>query len=77
MILDDLGTEMTMANSQSSLYTLINTRIINNKNMIISTNLTESDREKRYSKQICSRLVGEFSLIPFIGEDIRKKKNHF
>ena len=77
MILDDLGTEITMANSQSSLYTLINTRIINNKNMIISTNLTESDREKRYSKQICSRLVGEFSLIPFIGEDIRKKKNHF
>lgn len=74
MILDDLGTEMLTPMSQSALYTLINTRLVKGKKTIISTNLTDSELEKRYSPQIYSRLAGEFLHLPFAGEDIRRIK---
>jgi len=75
MILDDLGTEMTTSMSISALYTLINTRLVNGKKTIISTNLTDADIERRYTRQICSRLDGEFIKLPFVGRDIRKLKS--
>lgn len=71
MILDDLGTEMTTSISVSALYTLINTRLVNGKKTIISTNLTEAEFRKKYSPQICSRIDGEFTALPFSGTDIR------
>ena len=74
MILDDLGTEMTTSMSQSALYTLINNRLVNRKKSIISTNLTNEELTQRYSPQISSRLLGEFQRLPFVGEDIRRKK---
>ena len=74
MILDDLGTEMLTPMSQSALYTLINTRLVKGRKTIISTNLSDSDLEKRYSPQIYSRLAGEFLHLPFAGEDIRRIK---
>lgn len=77
MILDDLGTEMINSITTSALYTLINTRLINDKRTIISTNLTMDDLQKKYTPQIYSRISGEFTVLPFIGRDIRmlKKKN--
>lgn len=72
MILDDLGTEMPTPMSVSALYTLINTRLINGKKTVISTNLSDAELEKRYSPQICSRIDGEFTKLPFVGQDIRK-----
>ena len=74
MILDDLGTEMLTQISVSALYTLINTRIVNGKKTIISTNLTDAELARRYTPQICSRLEGEFTHLPFAGTDIRKLK---
>lgn len=71
MILDDLGTEMATPMSMSALYMLINTRLVNGKRMIISTNLMDEDIKKRYTPQIASRLVGEFLHLPFAGRDIR------
>ena len=71
MILDDLGTEMPTPMAESALYTLINTRLVEGKSTIISTNLSFGEIEKRYSGQVCSRLRGEFRLLPFIGRDIR------
>lgn len=71
MILDDLGTEMITPMSQSSLYTLINTRLVNGKRMIISTNLKDSELQASYTPQLCSRLIGEFLHVPFVGRDIR------
>ena len=56
MILDDLGTEMVTPMSVSALYTLINTRLVNRRKMIISTNCSEEELTKRYSPQIGSRL---------------------
>lgn len=74
MILDDLGTEMLTPMSQSALYTLINSRLVAGKKMIISTNLSDEDLEKRYTPQICSRIAGEFLHLPFAGQDIRRIK---
>ena len=74
MILDDLGTEMPTPMSVSALYTLINTRLVNGRKTVISTNLTDAELSKRYNPQICSRLEGEFTKLPFFGSDIRLTK---
>jgi len=76
MILDDLGTEMVTPMSLSALYTLLNTRLINGRKIIISTNCSDEELQRRYTPQICSRLQGEFLCLPFAGTDIRllKKK---
>ena len=44
--------------------------------MVISTNLTTQEIKNLYEERIFSRLVGDFSILRFIGEDIRvlKKK---
>ena len=72
MILDDLGTEMVTPMSLSALYTLLNTRLVNGRRMIISTNCSDEELQRRYSPQICSRLEGEFNWLPFVGTDIRR-----
>jgi len=76
LILDDLGTEMQSPIINTALYTLINTRLMRGKKMIINTNLSEkTELPRRYSPQIVSRLRGEFLSLFFFGEDIRIKKN--
>ena len=75
LILDDLGTEMPSQFTTAALYTLLNDRILENKPMVISTNLTIDELGRRYSPQIASRLNGNFLLLPFVGEDIRVMKN--
>ena len=71
MILDDLGTEMPTPMAESALYTLINTRLVEGRSTIISTNLSFDEMARRYSGQVCSRLRGEYRLLPFVGRDIR------
>ena len=74
LILDDLGTEMTTAFVQSALYQIINTRLMERKSTILSTNLMPGEIARRYSAQIASRIEGEYQMLPFFGEDIRKLK---
>lgn len=73
LILDDLGTEMTTQFIISALYNIVNTRMMEGKATIISTNLLPEAIEKRYSPQIASRIVGTYRLIKFVGTDIRQK----
>ena len=75
LIVDDLGTEMPGQFVTSSLYNLINDRILSGKATVISTNLNTEDLSKRYSPQIASRLRGNYVRVPFLGDDIRMKKN--
>ena len=75
LIIDDLGTEMTTSFVQSALYQIVNTRLLEHRATIISTNLTPSLLEDRYGAAIFSRLRGEYTFLPFYGEDIRKLKN--
>lgn len=74
LILDDLGTELTTAFVQSALYQIVNTRLIERRSTILSTNMMPSELERRYSPQVASRILGEYQLLPFVGEDIRRLK---
>jgi DNA replication protein DnaC len=74
LIVDDLGTEMTTAFVQSALYQIINGRLLAGKQTIINTNLPPAELGRRYSPQILSRIEGEYEILPFFGEDIRRLK---
>ncbi len=74
LILDDLGTELTNQFTVSCLYNIINTRLNRGKSMIINTNLTHEELNKRYAERITSRLFGEFAPMVFLGKDMRQLK---
>ena len=74
LILDDLGTEMTTAFVQSALYRIVNGRLLNRRATILSTNLKLDELGRRYGPQTASRVEGEYQILPFFGEDIRKLK---
>lgn len=74
LIVDDLGTEMTTALVQSALYQIINGRLLERRSTILSTNLELGELAHRYSPQVASRIEGEYQILPFFGEDIRKLK---
>ncbi len=76
LIIDDLGTEAANSFSVSVIYTVINSRLVNKKNTVISSNLGIEEIRKKYSPQIASRLEGEYVNLKFHGSDIRllKKK---
>ena len=76
LILDDLGAEFVSPLFQSVLYELINTRLVEGKRTVISTNLTREELRKRYTPQVLSRLEGEYQFLPFFGQDIRLLKKH-
>ena len=75
LILDDLGTELTTAFVQSALYQIVSTRLMERRSTILSTNLLPDGIERRYSPQVASRIEGEYQLLAFVGEDVRKLRN--
>ena len=75
LIIDDLGTEMPGQFVTAALYSLLNDRLLENKPMVVSTNLNVDELSRRYSPQIASRLHGSFNRLTFLGEDIRVLKN--
>ncbi|MBQ5746574.1 MAG: ATP-binding protein [Clostridia bacterium] len=74
LIIDDLGAEIQSKNSVSYFYTLINTRLISGKAVIVSTNLSPEELKRHYESRIVSRLLGEYKVSLFEGEDVRRKK---
>ena len=74
LIIDDIGCEMTNQFTVSCLYNIINTRILQHRSTIISTNLTQAELRKRYSDRIISRLFGEYKPLVFRGTDVREQK---
>ena len=62
----------------SELFTLINTRLLNQNNKatktIISTNLSLDNLASTYGERIISRLIGSYNICYFFGDDIRIKK---
>ncbi len=71
LIIDDLGAEQRNDFSITELFNLLNKRLLHNKKMLISTNLSLADITKLYSERIYSRLIGDFKLCKFYSEDIR------
>lgn len=77
LIIDDLGTEQITDFSISELFTFLNKKILKQKKMLVSTNLSPEAIKNNYDERIYSRLMGNFTTLKFIGDDIRiemKKK---
>ena len=78
LIIDDLGTECINNMKFTELFNIINTRLLNqNKKVtktVISTNLNLKNLFSTYDERIVSRLVGNYYICKFFGDDIRFKK---
>lgn len=74
LILDDLGTEMPTAFTQSALYSLLDGRLRAGKKTIVSTNLDRAGIDARYGAALASRLGGEYEWLEFMGRDIRAQR---
>ncbi|MEG1964836.1 MAG: ATP-binding protein [Oscillospiraceae bacterium] len=78
LILDDLGAEFATNFTSSTIYNIINSRLLQSKPTIISSNLDSTKKlEERYTERFVSRILGNYSVMKFQGKDIRilKKKN--
>ncbi len=71
LIIDDLGTESTNNIKSTELFNIINTRLLNQVKTIISTNLTLQNLFSIYDERIVSRIVGNYNICRFFGDDIR------
>lgn len=78
LIIDDLGTEVMNTMKFADLFTIINTRLLNQSSKItktiISTNLDLKGIFNFYDERIGSRIVGNYNICRFFGDDIRLKK---
>lgn len=78
LIIDDLGTECMNNMKFTELFNIINSRLLNqNKKVtktIISTNLNIQNLFKTYDERIVSRLIGNYDICRFYGDDIRLMK---
>ena len=75
LILDDLGAEFTTAYTVSAIYNILNSRICRGVPTIISSNLDLEEVKRRYPESIASRIIGNFSTVEFIGDDVRQILN--
>ena len=74
LIIDDLGTEFTNSFVSSELYSILNTRMRENKSTVISTNLNLQELTERYSDRISTRIFAEYKVFNFYGNNIRLAK---
>jgi len=74
LIIDDLGTETNSEFLNSQLFSCLNTRHLNRKATIISTNLLPEDLSARYTDRIFSRIFSNFEHLLLTGPDIRMIK---
>lgn len=74
LIIDDLGTELVNSFTNSKLFYCINTRLLEKRSTIISTNLTLSELMSMYSERIFSRISSSYKLLKLFGDDIRLTK---
>ena len=78
LIIDDLGTEKITDSKITELFTIINTRLLNQNHKItktiISTNLNVDELFQTYTTRIGSRLAGNYRFLRFFGDDLRFKK---
>lgn len=79
LIIDDLGAEFATNFTSSTIYNIINSRLLQSKPTIISSNLDSPKKlEERYTERFVSRLLGNYNVMRFQGKDIRiiKKQNN-
>ena len=75
LIIDDLGTENQSNAKFTELFNIINSRMLNPRTKtLISTNFDLNQLSKLYDDRIISRLIGQYSIYKFYGNDIRLNK---
>ncbi|MBQ9736806.1 MAG: ATP-binding protein [Clostridia bacterium] len=72
LIIDDLGTEFTTQFTLTTLFDIINSRIISGKSTVVSTNLDFEQISDTYSQRIASRFIGNYQLMQTVGKDLRQ-----
>lgn len=76
LVIDDLGTEAANAITLSHFFTCISERLLRQKSILISTNLSLEDCRNRYQDRIFSRLISSFEFCKLTGPDIRMHKKN-
>ena len=71
LIIDDLGAELNNSFTNSQLFNIVNSRMIDGKKMIINTNLTPNELSAVYGDRIFSRIFHKFVPMAFFGKDLR------
>lgn len=74
LIIDDLGAEFSNQFTVAAIGNIVNDRLVAGLPTIISTNLTPSELEARYTERTASRIFGNYRRLGFVGSDIRMKK---
>ena len=78
LVIDDLGSEKQTATRYSELLEILNTRELRGKigscKTVITTNLSPKKILDYYGERVTSRILGEYDILPFVGDDIRLKK---
>ncbi|OPJ55425.1 ATP-binding protein [Alkalithermobacter paradoxus] len=74
LVIDDLGTEVTNSFTNSEIFNIVNTRLIQGKKTIISTNLSPMEIANTYTDRIFSRIFSSFRILKFYGQDLRWEK---
>lgn len=77
LLIDDLGMEPLMENiTVEQIYNLLNARLTRGKYTAVSTNLSRTELQAKYTERVSSRLLDTRAglAIPFLGKDIRQIK---
>lgn len=74
LIIDDLGTELTNSFTNTEIFNIINSRLINGNKTIISTNLSLRQIADTYTDRAYSRIANNFRPLKFYGPDLRWDK---
>mgnify|MGYP000184711505 CR=1 FL=1 len=77
LVIDDLGTETATTVTLSHFFTCLNERLLRQKSVIISTNLSLEDCRNRYQDRIFSRIASNFEFCKLTGPDIRMCKSKY
>ena len=75
LLIDDLGTEPLMSNiTVTQLFNLLNERQMAGRHTVISTNLTMTELQERYTERVSSRFLDATGCrrMVFVGADIRR-----
>ena len=74
LIIDDVGTEFFSSYSSAALFDIINSRLMEGKSTVISSNLRPEKIDEIYGARMSSRIIGSFEPIYVVGADLRKMK---
>lgn len=75
LIIDDLGYEFTKESKNSFLFSVLNSRLENDKATIIILNIPSEKLQEHYSEQIVSRILSYFKQVKFIELSLRKQNS--